>query len=246
MPSYAIIVREYFPPREAASRVGLTVSSTMLGMALGGWMGGVLFDMTGSYRAAFINGIALERAERRHRLVAAQPPDRARRHRLRSPMRITAIRDIVSPIRSNIANAYIDFSQMTASVVAIVTDLKLDGGPVVGYGFNSNGRYAVQGLLRERFIPRLAEAQPDALLDEGGLIDPAKCWEVMMRNEKPGGHGERSVAVGVLDMALWDLRAKAEGKPLWRLLADRYRGGEADRQGLGLRRRRLLLPRQGH
>jgi MFS family permease len=58
VPSYAIIVREYFPPREAASRVGLTVSSTIVGMALGGWMGGVLFDMTGSYRAAFINGIA--------------------------------------------------------------------------------------------------------------------------------------------------------------------------------------------
>jgi MFS family permease len=58
VPSYAIIVREYFPPREAATRVGLAVSSTIVGMALGGWMGGVLFDMTGSYRAAFINGIA--------------------------------------------------------------------------------------------------------------------------------------------------------------------------------------------
>ena len=57
VPSYAIIVREYFPAREAASRVGLTVSSTVLGMALGGWMGGVMFDLTGSYRAAFINGI---------------------------------------------------------------------------------------------------------------------------------------------------------------------------------------------
>ena len=143
-------------------------------------------------------------------------------------MRITAIRDSVAPINSAIANAYIDFSKMTASVVAIHIDLKRGGRPVVGFGFNSNGRYAVQGLLRERFTPRLAEADPDDLLDDGGLIDPAKCWAVMMRNEKPGGHGERSVAVGVLDMALWDLRAKAEGKPLWRLLADRYRGGEAD------------------
>jgi D(-)-tartrate dehydratase len=143
-------------------------------------------------------------------------------------MRITAIRDSVEPISSRIANAYIDFSKMTASVVALHTDLKRDGKPVVGFGFNSNGRYAVQGLLRERFIPRLVEADPDALLDESGLIDPARCWDIMMRNEKPGGHGERSVAVGVLDMALWDLRAKAEGKPLWRLLADRYRDGEAD------------------
>jgi len=147
-------------------------------------------------------------------------------------MRITAIRDIVAPISSPIANAYIDFSKMTASVVAIHTDLVRDGKPVVGFGFNSNGRYAVQGLLRERFIPRLLEADRAALLDEAGLIDPAKAWAAMMRNEKPGGHGERSVAVGVLDMALWDLRAKAEGVPLWKLLADRYRleglGREAD------------------
>lgn len=143
-------------------------------------------------------------------------------------MRITAIHDIVAPISSAIANAYIDFSRMTASVVAIHSDLKRGGKPLVGFGFNSNGRYAVQGLLRERFIPRLAEAGPETLLDREGLIDPAKCWAVMMANEKPGGHGERSVAVGVLDMALWDLRAKAEAKPLWRLLAERYRQGEAD------------------
>ena len=58
VPSYAIIVREYFPPQEAGLRVGIAVSSTLIGMALGGWMGGMLFDMTGSYRAAFINGIA--------------------------------------------------------------------------------------------------------------------------------------------------------------------------------------------
>jgi D(-)-tartrate dehydratase len=143
-------------------------------------------------------------------------------------MRITAIRDIIAPISSAIANAYIDFSRMTASVVAIRSDIVRDGKPLVGFGFNSNGRYAVQGLLRERFIARLAEAEPRALLDGEGLIDPARAWAIMMANEKPGGHGERSVAVGVLDMALWDLRAKAEGKPLWRLLAERYRGGEAD------------------
>jgi L-alanine-DL-glutamate epimerase-like enolase superfamily enzyme len=136
-------------------------------------------------------------------------------------MRITAIREIVVPISSAIANAYIDFSRMTASVVAIHTDLVRDGRPVVGFGFNSNGRYAVQGLLRERFIPRLLEGAPETLVDAGGLIDPAKAWAAMMRNEKPGGHGERSVAVGVLDMALWDVRAKAEGLPLWRALADR-------------------------
>ena len=143
-------------------------------------------------------------------------------------MRIVAIRDIVSPIRSNIANAYIDFSQMTASVVAIETDLKVEGKPVIGYGFNSNGRYAQKGLLGERFIPRLKQAKPDSLLDGEGLLDPAKCWAAMMANEKPGGHGERSVAVGVLDMALWDAVAKAKRVPLWKLLADRYNGGKFD------------------
>jgi L-alanine-DL-glutamate epimerase-like enolase superfamily enzyme len=144
-------------------------------------------------------------------------------------MRITAVTDIVVPISSAIRNAYIDFSQMTASVVAIHTDVMRDGKPVVGFGFNSNGRYAPQGLLRERFIPRLKNAKPEAIVDAKGLIDPAKCWDAMMTNEKPGGHGERSVAVGVLDMALWDALAKAEGVPLWRLLADRYNNGNADK-----------------
>jgi len=143
-------------------------------------------------------------------------------------MRITNIVDIVVPISSAIRNAYIDFSQMTASVVAIFTDVERDGKPVIGFGFNSNGRYAPQGLLRERFIPRLKNAKPEELVDERGLIDPVKAWVAMMRNEKPGGHGERSVAVGVLDMALWDAVSKAEGVPLWRLLADRYNHGNAD------------------
>jgi D(-)-tartrate dehydratase len=145
-----------------------------------------------------------------------------------SSMRITGIADIVVPIASSIRNAYIDFSQMTASVVAIFTDATRDGKPVVGFGFNSNGRYAPQGLLRERFIPRLKAVKPEEVVDARGLIDPAKCWDVMMKNEKPGGHGERSVAVGVVDMALWDALAKAEGVPLWRLLADRYNDGQAD------------------
>ncbi|WP_372423156.1 mandelate racemase/muconate lactonizing enzyme family protein [Salinarimonas chemoclinalis] len=143
-------------------------------------------------------------------------------------MKITAIRDVVAPIKSQIANAYIDFSLMTASVVAIETDLVVEGRRVVGYGFNSNGRYAPQGLLRERFIPRLREAAPDAYQGADGFIDPHKAWDLMMKNEKPGGHGERSVAVGVLDMALWDALAKAHRVPLWRLLADRHNDGRAD------------------
>ena len=144
-------------------------------------------------------------------------------------MRITAIRQAIAPLNSAISNAYIDFSKMTASVVAVVTDVKRDGKFVTGYGFNSNGRYAQAGLLRERFIPRLMEAPPASLVnDAADNLDPHKVWATLMANEKPGGHGERSVAVGVLDMAVWDAVAKIEGKPLYRLLGECYRDGQVD------------------
>ena len=137
-------------------------------------------------------------------------------------MRIVNIREMTASMRSDIRNAVIDFSQMTASVVAVITDLARDGKPVIGYGFSSNGRYAAGGILRERFIPRILDADPASLIDERGLLDPHRTWDVMMTGEKPGGHGERSVAAGALDMALWDAVAKAEGQPLYRLLAQRY------------------------
>jgi len=144
-------------------------------------------------------------------------------------MKIVAIRETPVSIKSDIRNAYIDFSQMTVSALALITDVVRDGKPVVGFGFNSNGRYAPSGLLRDRFIPRLLAADPDSLLDDrGDNLDPFKIWKTVMRNEKPGGHGERSVAVGVLDMAVWDAVAKIAGVPLYRLLADRFRDGVVD------------------
>jgi L-alanine-DL-glutamate epimerase-like enolase superfamily enzyme len=142
-------------------------------------------------------------------------------------MRILDIREITQPIASPIRNAYIDFTKMTTSLVAVVTDQVRDGRRVVGYGFNSNGRYGQGGLIRERFAPRLLEARPETLLDETGLLDPHRAWACLMQNEKPGGHGERSVAVGTIDMALWDARAKIEERPLFRLLAERH-GRQAD------------------
>ncbi|HEY0263265.1 MAG TPA: mandelate racemase/muconate lactonizing enzyme family protein [Granulicella sp.] len=143
-------------------------------------------------------------------------------------MRIVDIREVTAPIASPIANAYIDFSKMTCSLVAVVTNVVRDGKPVIGYGFNSNGRYGQGGLIRERFIPRLLEADPQSLLDDtGDNLDPDRIWSTLMRNEKPGGHGERSVAVGTIDMAVWDAVAKIAGKPLFRLLAERYQR-EAD------------------
>lgn len=137
-------------------------------------------------------------------------------------MRILDVREITQPIASPIRNAYIDFSKMTTSLVAVVTDQVRDGRQVVGYGFNSNGRYGQGGLIRERFAPRLLEAAPDSLLDGTGTLDPHRAWSAMMANEKPGGHGERSVAVGTLDMALWDAAAKIAGQPLFRMLAAQH------------------------
>ena len=140
--------------------------------------------------------------------------------------RITDLREVTKPIASPIRNAYIDFSKMTTSLVAVVTDVIRNGRPVVGYGFNSNGRYGQGGLIRERFAPRVLEAEPSSLLDAtGDNLDPDRVWATLMKNEKPGGHGERSVAVGTIDMAVWDAVAKIAGKPLFRLLAERYGGG---------------------
>ncbi|MBT8346138.1 MAG: mandelate racemase/muconate lactonizing enzyme family protein [Desulfofustis sp.] len=146
-------------------------------------------------------------------------------------MKILQIKDSVVSIASEIQNAYIDFSKMTVSIVAIVTDVIKDGKPVIGYGFHSNGRYAQAGLLRERFLPRLIEAKPENLVDDQrDNLDPFKIWDILMTNEKPGGHGDRSVAVGVLDMAVWDAVAKIEEKPLYKLLAERFGKGKSKKK----------------
>lgn len=161
--------------------------------------------------------------------VKDAPVPQRRSRGVRTGVRILDVRQQVVPLAEPIANSYISFRNMTASVVAIVSDVVRDGRPVVGFGFNSNGRYAQAGLLGERFIPRLLAASPSALVDETGQnLDPARVWEVLMADEKPGGHGERSVAVGVLDMAIWDLVAKLEEKPLHRLLAERHGDGGVD------------------
>ena len=91
-------------------------------------------------------------------------------------VRIIDVREVTKPISSPIRNAYIDFTKMTTSLVAVVTDAVRDSKPVVGYGFNSNGRYGQGGLIRERFAPRLTEANPKALLNEAeDNLDPDRC-----------------------------------------------------------------------
>jgi L-alanine-DL-glutamate epimerase-like enolase superfamily enzyme len=143
-------------------------------------------------------------------------------------MRIVDVRHITVPIASSIRNAYIDFSKMDVSLLALVSDVVRDGKPLVGYGFNSNGRYAPRGLLDDRFVQRLLDAEDGELVDGDGLLSPEAVHRVLMTNEKPGGHGERSTAVGVIDMAVWDLLAKAADVPLYRLLADRFGDGTTD------------------
>ena len=142
-------------------------------------------------------------------------------------MKIINIQEKIAPINSEIKNAYISFAKMDCSVVAITTDVKIDGENIVGYGFHSNGRYAVSELLTKRFIPRIKQAEEkDLLNNEGNNFSPEKIWKVLMKNEKPGGHGERSTAVGVIDMAVWDIVSKIEQAPLYEHLAKKYGNGK--------------------
>ena len=146
-------------------------------------------------------------------------------------MRITDIREIAVPLNSSIRNAVFDFSEMTTSVVAVVTDVIRDGRPVVGFAFNSTGRYACGAQMRDRLIPRIMKAAPESLLNAAGdNLDPEKILGCMMQREKPGGHTERSVAVGTIEVAVWDAVAKIQERPLHAVLADIYNGGQVRKQ----------------
>src|SRR5258706_4663392 len=142
-------------------------------------------------------------------------------------MRIIDIRETAVPLNSTLANSSFDFSEMTTSVVAVITDVVRDGARVVGYAFNSTGRYACGAAMRARFIPRILSAKPEALLDESGEnFAPEKALGCMMQREKAGGHSERSIAIGTIEVALWDAVAKIAGLPLHHLLAVRYNGAQ--------------------
>jgi len=143
-------------------------------------------------------------------------------------VRIVDIRETAVALKSSLRNAVFDFSEMTTSVVAVVTDVVREGRPVVGYAFNSTGRYACGAQMRARFVPRVLAAPPDSLLDaSGGNLDPERVLAAMMQREKPGGHTERSIAIGTIEVAVWDAVAKIAGKPLHRVLAERYGAGAA-------------------
>lgn len=142
-------------------------------------------------------------------------------------MRILAIHEKTIALPSPVHNASIGFSGMTASAIVMVSDIVRGGKSVCGLAFDSIGRYGHSGLLKERFIPRIIEAEPEAYQDEvHNNLDPFKLWNIAMQDEKPGGHGERSGAVGLIDAAAWDLIAKLADKPLWKLLAERFGDGQ--------------------
>jgi L-alanine-DL-glutamate epimerase-like enolase superfamily enzyme len=141
-------------------------------------------------------------------------------------MRIIDIRETAVALRSQLANSSIDFSEMTTSVVAVITDVVRDGAPVAGFAFNSTGRYACGAQMRARFIPRVLRAEPCSLLNErGDNFDAAKILGCMQQREKGGGHSERSIGIGTIEVAVWDAIAKIEDKPLHALLAERFNRG---------------------
>ena len=142
-------------------------------------------------------------------------------------MRIVDIRETAIPLKSTLANSSFDFTEMTTSVVTVITDVVRNGKPVCGFAFNSTGRYACGAQMRARFIPRILAAEPDSLLDDtGSNLAPAKIFGCMMRREKAGGHSERSIAIGTIEVALWDAIAKIADKPLHALLAERFNAGK--------------------
>jgi len=141
-------------------------------------------------------------------------------------MKIVGIRETAVRLNSSLRNAVFDFSQMSTSVVAVITDVVRDGKPVIGFAFNSTGRYACGGRMRQRFIPRLLAAPPDSLIDPAsGTLDPERALACMMQGEKPGGHSDRSIAIGTIEVALWDAVAKIAGQPLHRLIAEKWNEG---------------------
>lgn len=138
-------------------------------------------------------------------------------------MKIKEIRHLSVQMRGNIANAMVNFSEHTISLVAVITDQVRNGRPVHGIAFDSIGRFAQGGIIEDRMIPRLMRADPASLLDGEGGFDCAKVFACIMRNEKPGGHGDRAAAAGALELAFWDLNAKLRDEPAYVTIARAFK-----------------------
>ena len=142
-------------------------------------------------------------------------------------MRIIDVREIAIKLNGRIANSLVNFTKHTVSLVALISDQVSEGKPIVGFGFNSIGRFAQSGILRERMLPRLAEAAPEDLLSKNGAGFEAEIIaNIAMKDEKPGGHGDRSGAVAALELATWDLNAKLLDEPAYKTIRNSF--GVAD------------------
>jgi len=137
-------------------------------------------------------------------------------------MRITEIRELAVPLEGSIANAVVSFADHDVSLVALITDVMRNGRPVAGLGFNSIGRFAQGGIIRSRMAPRVLAAPPESLLAEDGRFDPARVLAAAMKNEKPGGHGDRAGAAGAIELAVWDLNAKLNDEPAYAAIARKH------------------------
>src|SRR5262249_36978234 len=148
-------------------------------------------------------------------------------------MRIVDIRETAIPLKSTLANSSFDFTEMTTSVVAVITDVVRNGKPVCGFAFNSTGRYACGAQMRTRFIPRVLAADPASLVDDtGNNLDPTKVFMCMMRREKAGGHSERSAAIGTHVGALWGVRGQNAEQTFQAFVAGRFTRGENSERGV--------------
>ena len=134
-------------------------------------------------------------------------------------MKITEIRHLSVNLTGNIANAVVNFSEHTISLVAVMTDQKKNDKPLYGLAFDSIGRFAQGGILKDRMIPRLMKADQNSLMNDEGGFDCAKVLACIMKNEKPGGHGDRAHAAAAIELAFWDLNAKLKDEPAYLTIA---------------------------
>jgi L-alanine-DL-glutamate epimerase-like enolase superfamily enzyme len=140
-------------------------------------------------------------------------------------MRIVDIREQPVRLHGEVSNAVVNFATHTVSAVAAVSDVVRNGHPVAGIAFNSIGRHAQSGIIRDRMAPRILAAHPETLLAEptdpysAARIDPAKALGCALRDEKPGGHGDRASAAAAIELACWDLNAKLDDEPSYRSIA---------------------------
>jgi L-alanine-DL-glutamate epimerase-like enolase superfamily enzyme len=138
-------------------------------------------------------------------------------------VRVTDVQELTVQLEGGISNALVSFAEHTVSLIAVTTDVVRNGRAVIGYAFDSIGRFAQGGILRERMLPRLRSAPAASLLTEDGArFDPAAVLATLMRNEKPGGHGDRAAAAGAVELAFWDLNAKLADEPASVTIARHY------------------------